>query len=87
VFQEEPQDIVWKFSPAVAEAVAEYEFHPRQSLEKQQDGSTIVRFRAGGLMEMCWHLYTWGADVEVLEPAKLRALMPRALSHRAFKNE
>ena len=31
VFQEEPQDIVWKFSPAVADAVVEYEFHPSQT--------------------------------------------------------
>lgn len=87
VFQEEPQDIVWKFSPSVAEAVTEYEFHPAQSLEKQQDGSIIVRFRAGGLMEMCWHLYTWGANVEVLKPEALRALMRTALSHRNFETE
>ncbi|WP_395708167.1 WYL domain-containing protein [Reyranella sp.] len=45
----------------------------------------IVRFRAGGLMEMCWHLYTWGADVEVLEPAELKQLMGRALRHRKFR--
>jgi len=87
VFQEPPQDIVWKFAPAVAEAVAEYEFHPGQSVEKQRDGSVIVRFRAGGLMEMCWHLYTWGANVEVLEPAKLRELLKTALKHRNFAIE
>lgn len=84
VFQEAPQDIVWKFAPAVADAVAEYVFHPGQSIESQRDGSTIVRFRAGGLMEMCWHLYTWGGNVEVLEPAALRELMRRALTHRNF---
>jgi predicted DNA-binding transcriptional regulator YafY len=84
VFQEAPHDIVWKFSSAVADAVAEYVFHPGQSVEKQADGSVIVRFRAGGLMEMCWHLYTWGADVEVLEPSELRSMMGRALKHRGF---
>jgi predicted DNA-binding transcriptional regulator YafY len=85
VFQEEPQDIIWKFSPTVAEAVAEYEFHPRQSLEEQRDGSIIVRFRAGGQLEMCWHLYTWGANVEVVAPASLRRLMHSALKHRNFQ--
>jgi predicted DNA-binding transcriptional regulator YafY len=85
VFQEEPQDIVWKFSPSAAEAVAEYQFHPGQSLEKQHDGSIIVRFRAGGQMEMCWHLYTWGANVEVIAPASLRRLMNSALKHRNFE--
>jgi predicted DNA-binding transcriptional regulator YafY len=43
-----------------------------------------VRFRTGGLMEMCWHLYTWGANVEVLEPPELVKLMKTALSHRNF---
>jgi predicted DNA-binding transcriptional regulator YafY len=84
VFQEKPQDIVWKFSPSVADAVAEYEFHPGQSLEKMQDGSIMVRFRAGGQLEMCWHLYTWGANVEVIAPASLRKLMGSALKHRNF---
>ena len=84
VFQEAPKEIVWRFAPAVAHAVAEYVFHPSQSIEPQRDGSTIVRFRAGGLMEMCWHLYTWGANVEVLQPPELAKLMKTALSHRNF---
>jgi predicted DNA-binding transcriptional regulator YafY len=84
VFQEAQHDIVWKFAPSVASAVTDYIFHPNQSFEKQRDGSVIVRFRAGGLLEMCWHLYTWGADVEVLEPPRLRSLMERALRRRGF---
>jgi len=51
VFREPPNDIVWKFAPAVAEAVIQYQFHPGQSVEKQRDGSVIVRFRAGALMK------------------------------------
>ena len=84
VFQEEPQDIVWKFSPTVADAVVEYEFHPSQTMQRQKDGSVIVAFRAGGLLEMCWHLYTWGVNVEVVQPAALRDLMKCALAHRNF---
>ena len=45
----------------------------------------LVSFRAGGLMEMCWHLYTWGANVEVVAPVALRDLMKSALSHRNFQ--
>lgn len=85
VFQETARDIAWRFSPDVADAAEDYVFHPGQSMERQPDGSVIVRFRAGGLMEMCWHLYTWGADVEVLEPAELKQLMGRALKHRRFR--
>ena len=31
----------------------------------------IVRFRAGGMQEMCWHLFTWGEAVTVVGPAEL----------------
>jgi predicted DNA-binding transcriptional regulator YafY len=46
-----------------------------QKLEDQPDGSLIVRFRAGGALEMCWHLFTWGNEVEVLAPPHLRNLL------------
>jgi predicted DNA-binding transcriptional regulator YafY len=71
VFQEEPFDVVWKFSKDVAANAAEFEFHPTQSQEIADDGSLVVRFRAGGDLEMAWHLYVWGDKVEVLEPKKL----------------
>ena len=85
IFQEKPHDIVWKFSPAVAHLVLKYHFHPTQKVKKQADGSVMVRFRAGGLYEMCWHLYTWGSDVEVLEPKELRDLLPKAWMHRNYE--
>lgn len=87
VFQEEPYDIVWKLSPPVADVAVEYVFHPGQSMEKQRDGSVIVQFRAGGLMEVCWHLYTWGANVEVLAPFELQELMEKARMHQNFRHE
>ena len=68
VFQEEPFDVVWKFTPAVAADAREFLFHPSQSMEDMPDGSLLVRFRAGGAQEMSWHLYTWGDAVEVMEP-------------------
>jgi predicted DNA-binding transcriptional regulator YafY len=85
VFQDEPRDIVWQFSPDVAAAVREYNFHPTQKLEKQRDGSVIVRFHAGGLLEMCWHLYTWGKSVTVLEPPELQHMMKRASQHTNYR--
>jgi len=75
VFQEKPFDVVWRFSPNAAVDAKTFLFHPTQTLEDQLDGSLIVRFRAGGALEMCWHLFTWGADVEVLAPPHLRNLL------------
>lgn len=75
VFQEEPFDVVWKFSPEVAEDAKEYLFHPSQQFEEQADGSLIVRFRAGGGLEMCWHLFMWSDQVQVLRPKRLRKML------------
>ncbi len=75
VFQENPVDVAWRFSPEAAEEARTFTFHPDQSTEDASDGSLIVRFRAGGLLEMAWHLYTWGDRVEVLEPPELAAMV------------
>ena len=69
VFREKPFDVVWKFAPSAASDAREWEFHPSQKLQDQPDGSLIVSFRAGGALEMSWHLHTWGAAVTVIEPA------------------
>ena len=75
VFQEAPFQVVWRFSPRAAPDAQDFLFHPDQEAEPQQDGSLIVRFAAGGALEMCWHLYAWGDDVEVLEPQTLRDMV------------
>lgn len=68
-------EIVWKFSAAAADRAARFQFHPSQVTELQADGSMIVRFTASGFLEMSWHLYAWGDDVEVLEPSELAAMV------------
>jgi predicted DNA-binding transcriptional regulator YafY len=79
VFQNEAEidDVVWKFNPEAADHARRFVFHPAQVLEDQPDGSLIVRFRAAGNLEMCWHLYTWGNKVEVIAPKALRKMVHR----------
>lgn len=77
VFQEEPFDVVWRFSPQAVPDVRQFLFHPTQRFEEQPDGSIIVRFRAGGALEMCWHLFTWGDQVEVVAPKRLGGMLRR----------
>jgi predicted DNA-binding transcriptional regulator YafY len=72
VFQEEPFDVAWRFSAKAASDARQFLFHPTQIFEEQPDGTLIVRFRAGGALEMCWHLFTWGPDAEILSPRALR---------------
>lgn len=68
VYQEEPFETIWRFSPASAAEARTFLFHPSQEMSEGEDGSLTVRFRASGATEMCWHLFTWGKEVEVLEP-------------------
>ena len=75
LFHEDPFDVVWKFSPRAAKDAKDFIFHPNQKFQSGDDGSLIVRFRAGGALEMCWYLFSWGEDVEVLEPQHLADML------------
>lgn len=68
-------EVIWKFKPDVASHARAFLFHPTQVLEDLPDGSLLVRFNASGHLEMCWHLYTWGDQVEVLAPEVLRKMV------------
>jgi len=72
IFQEEPIDVVLRFAPEVAADAADWVFHPSQVLERELAGALTVRFRAGGIQEVCWHLFTWGTTVTVMAPVGLR---------------
>lgn len=79
IFQETPVAVAWRFTgPAVRDA-EHYRFHPKQVVTRDADGGIVVRFEAGGLLEMCWHLFTWGRHVEILEPPALRRLYEKCL--------
>ena len=77
VFQNEEEfgEVVWRFLPDAAAHARGFEFHRSQQMEEQADGSLIVRFSASGHLEMCWHLYVWGDQVEVLAPESLRDMV------------
>jgi len=76
-FQQEDgiHDVAWRFAPRAAARATGFLFHPAQTVEKESDGSLVVRFRAAGLLEMCWHLYMWGDSVEVLSPPELARMV------------
>ncbi len=83
VFQEKPHDVVLRFAPEVADEVAAFQFHPTQTLTREPDGSTIVRFRAGGLREMAWHVFTWGDAISIVAPEALNEMMRECLVQSA----
>ena len=71
-FQEKPVDVALRFDPDAARDAKAFRFHPSQTVAENADGSLTVRFKAGGIEEMCWHLVTWGESVTVEKPASLR---------------
>lgn len=79
-FQEEPFDVVLRFDADTANEATQWRFHPTQTSEQDGDGRLIVRFRAGGAQEMCWHLFSWGTGVEILSPDGLRSQLQEMLS-------
>ena len=67
-FHEKPFEVEWLFDAEAADDAAQYIFHPSQKMLRNKDGTLTVKFKAGGKLEMDWHLYTWGNHVKVIKP-------------------
>lgn len=79
IFHDDTEDVVLRATRAGAEDALRWRFHANQSLEPQADGSVIVRFRASGMLELAWHLFTWGDRIEVLAPQLLKTTLARQI--------
>lgn len=82
VFQEPPINIVWRVAPEAAHEARDYLFHPSQRLEEQPDGSLLIHFRTGGVLEMSWHLATWDGRITVIRPKDFARRVQRILATR-----
>ena len=79
-FQEEPVEVTLRFDADAAPDARAFQFHPGQTVSENDDGSLTVRFTAGGINEMCWHLFTWGDSVTVERPKALRQRLAQMCS-------
>jgi len=75
IYQDEIEDVVLSISPEGAAEARGWRWHPTQTLEDRADGGVLVRFRASGMRELAWHLFTWGEQVTILAPERLKAVM------------
>jgi predicted DNA-binding transcriptional regulator YafY len=75
IYQDAVEDVVLHIRPHGADEALGWRFHPTQAVEPQADGSVRVTFRASGMRELAWHLFTWGDKVEIVAPERLRQMM------------
>jgi predicted DNA-binding transcriptional regulator YafY len=72
IYHDAVEDVVLEVTPEGAEDALRWRFHANQRVEARSDGAVVVRFRASGMRELAWHLFTWGDKVKVLAPEILR---------------
>jgi predicted DNA-binding transcriptional regulator YafY len=80
IYQDEIEDVVLRIAPQGAAEARGWRWHPTQTFEDQADGGVIVRFRASGMRELAWHLFTWGEQAVILAPERLKAVMAGELA-------
>jgi proteasome accessory factor B len=72
IADQDPVEVVLRFSPAVASRVGEARWHPTETVSEEPDGSLVWRATVAGPIEIRLWILSWGDDVEVLEPPELR---------------
>ena len=75
IYQDDTEDVVLRVTAEGAEDALRWRFHANQSVEPKADGSVIVRFRASGMRELAWHLFTWGDKLSIVAPPALKDMM------------
>ena len=75
----EPVTVKLRFfpSPTVIQRLEESIWHPLERIEKTEDGGRIWSVEIADWREMLPWIRGWGADVEALEPADLRAALEK----------
>jgi len=80
---EEPVEVVLKFSARVAQRLGETRWHCTEQVEPLADGSLLWRAKIAEPQEMMPWIRGWGADVEVLEPERLRKALEKEIQRLA----
>ncbi|WP_297801948.1 WYL domain-containing protein [uncultured Brevundimonas sp.] len=75
IYQDQIEDVVLRIAPEAASEARGWRWHPTQIIEDQDDGSVVVRFRASGMRELAWHLFSWSGQATILEPQRLKDIM------------
>lgn len=73
--------VVVRFSPRVAQNVAEVAWHKTQRLQLNPDGTLDFHVTVSGLSEISWWILGYGDQAEVLQPPQLRRILAAHAAH------
>jgi predicted DNA-binding transcriptional regulator YafY len=72
IADQDPVEVIIRFSPSVAARVQEARWHPSQQVAIESDGSLVWRATVAGTIEIRLWALSWGDDAEVVQPTSLR---------------
>ena len=74
IIADQPEvEVELRFDAALAPRIREARWHPSEKVSVESDGALLWRARVAGTIEIRLWILQWGAQVEVLAPAELRA--------------
>lgn len=79
------REVLVRFSPLVAQNVAEIRWHKTQRTEFREDGSLDFHVKVSGLNEISWWILGYGDQAEVIRPPELREMVASAARRMAEK--
>lgn len=75
MFGDKIVEVRLRFSPEVTRRVKESRWHEREEVTLLSDGGCLYKIQVAHPLEMKWWIRSWGPNVEVLAPEKLRSEM------------
>ena len=72
VYHGEILEVELLFSKDLAKEASQFNFHPTQSGNWNDDGTYTVNFKASGSREIIWHVFRWGAGCKIIAPESLK---------------
>jgi predicted DNA-binding transcriptional regulator YafY len=87
IYHDAVEDVVLRIDASRAEDALHWRFHGAQVVRRLADGRVEVAFSASGMLELAWHLFTWGDSLQIVQPASLRETMVAELERALARHK
>ena len=87
IYHDAVEDVVLRIDAARAQDALNWRFHGAQTVRRLDDGRVEVAFSASGMLELAWHLFTWGDSLQIIAPESLRTTMVQELQRALRRHE